>query len=331
VDPVVSFPLRVTPEQPIVTAGSCFAQHIARYLDKSGFNYLVTEPGHPLLREDLRAKFNYGVFSARYGNIYTSRQLVQLARRAYGTFEPVDDIWGGKGKFIDPFRPTIQPNGFATKQEYYRDREQHFAAVRRALEELEIFVFTFGLTECWLDREDGAAFPLAPGVAGGKFSPERHVFANVGVDEVVGDIREFIELLRNANPKSKIILTVSPVPLFATAVDRHVLVSTTYSKSVLRVAAEVLTASLEGVYYFPAYEIVAGNFSRGAYFAEDLRSILEPGVEHVMSLFFRHATVSGAKSQAAEQRAGKEKAAREFEREVEDLVAVLCDEELLLA
>ena len=137
VDPVVAFPLRLTPEQPIVTAGSCFAQHIARYLDQSGFNYLVTEPGHPLLRDDLPAKFNYGVFSARYGNIYTSRQLVQLARRAYGTFEPADDIWGGK-RSSTTSGPTIQPGGFATKQEYYRDREQHFAAVRRALEELEI-------------------------------------------------------------------------------------------------------------------------------------------------------------------------------------------------
>src|SRR5205823_3059266 len=78
-----------------------------------------------------------------------------------------------------------------------------------------------------------------------------------------------------------------------TAVDRHVLVSTTYSKSVLRVAAQQLTESLDGVHYFPSYEIVTGNFSRGAYFADDLRSILEPGVEHVMSLFFRHATVAG--------------------------------------
>ena len=75
-------------------------------------------------------------------------------------------------------------------------------------------------------------------------------------------MREFIELLRRVNPKSEVILTVSPVPLFATAVDRHVLVSTTYSKSVLRVAGELLTASFEGVHYFPAYEIVAGNFSR---------------------------------------------------------------------
>ena len=35
-------------------------------------------------------------------------------------------------------------------------------------------------------------------------------------------------------PKLRILLTVSPVPLTATAGDDHVLLATTYSKSVLR-------------------------------------------------------------------------------------------------
>jgi hypothetical protein len=78
----------------------------------------------------------------------------------------------------------------------------------------------------------------------------------------VTDMSAFIGSLREVNPKAKVILTVSPVPLFATAVDRHVLVSTTYSKSVLRVAAQALVESYDYVFYFPAYEIVAGT-SRG--------------------------------------------------------------------
>ena len=103
----------------------------------------------------------------------------------------------------------------------------------------------------------------------------------------------FIGGLRAVNPTSSVILTVSPVPLNATALDRHVLVSTSYSKAVLRVAAEKLSTTLDRVHYFPAYEIVTGPFSRGRYFAEDLRSVTEAGVEHVMSLFFRHATTTG--------------------------------------
>ena len=331
VDPVVSFPIRITQEQRIVTAGSCFAQHIARYLQESGFNYFVTEPGHPLLDDQTRKDFNYGVFSARYGNLYTSRQLVQLFRRAYGELVPEDDVWDA---FIDPYRPAIQPGGFPTRREYDLDREQHFAAVRRAFEELDVLVFTFGLTETWTSRSDGAAFPLAPGVAGGTFDPDRYVFVNLGVADVVAEMTEFIDALRRVNPSSQVILTVSPVPLFATAVDRHVLVSTTYSKSVLRVAAETLTQDLEGVHYFPSYEIVTGNFSRGTYFADDLRSIRERGVEHVMSLFFEHATEAPEPGEEPEPRPSSEQqrataAARKFDEEMEQLVNVLCDEELI--
>ena len=332
VDPVVSFPLELDHEQPIVTAGSCFAQHIARYLQEAGFNYLVTEPGHPLLDDETKKAYNYGVFSARFGNVYTSRQLVQLFARAYGELDPVDDFWPGRSGFVDPFRPAIQPSEFATRRELAADREQHLAAVRRAFEELDVLIFTFGLTECWGTRSDGAVFPLAPGVAGGTFDPSRYEFLNLDVEAVVADMTDFFGSLRRVNPTAKSILTVSPVPLFATAVDRHVLVSTTYSKSVLRVAAQQLVDSLDRVYYFPAYEIVTGNFSRGRYFGDDLRSIHESGVEHVMSLFFRHATNDEAHDVAAIGDTASRDAAVDalaFDRETEELVRLLCDEELI--
>ena len=60
--------------------------------------------------------------------------------------------------------------------------------MRLACETLDVFVFTLGPTELWRSREDGAAFPLCPGVLGGDCSPARHEFVNLGVDDVVADI-----------------------------------------------------------------------------------------------------------------------------------------------
>lgn len=330
VDPVVSAPFKLSPTDRVVTAGSCFAQHIARHLKKSGFNYCVTETAHPLLSEELARKFNYGTFSARYGNLYTPRQLLQLYKRAYGTFTPKDNIWQDGNTLIDPYRPQIQPDGFSSRQEYDLDRQQHYAAVRKAFETLDVFVFTLGLTETWLSREDGAVYPLCPGVSGGEFDPARHEFKNFTVDEVVADMAEFIGLLRKINPRSKVILTVSPVPLMATAEPRHVLVSTTYSKSVLRVACEQLVAQSTGVAYFPSYEVIIGNYNRGRYFAEDLRSVTEEGVSHVMRLFMKHYTnatdtqsvVASAETAAAQQSAA-------HLQQMEDLNRVVCEEEAL--
>src|SRR4051794_14198600 len=113
IDPVVSFPYKIGRQHKVVTAGSCFAQHISRYLKDSGYSYLETEQAHPLIAPEVRERYSYGVFSARYGNIYTSRQLLQLMKRAYGEFTPEDDVWREEGRFVDPFRPNIQPSGFA--------------------------------------------------------------------------------------------------------------------------------------------------------------------------------------------------------------------------
>jgi hypothetical protein len=303
VDPVVAFPFRIGPETRVATAGSCFAQHIARHLRNSGFNYYVTEPGHPILPESVRAKNHYGLFSARYGNIYTARQLVQLVERAYGQFVPAESVWQeAEDVFLDPFRPSTQPGGYVSQLELELDRAQHFTAVREMLETLDVFVFTLGLTECWASREDGAVFPICPGVEGGVFDPARHIFYNQTLDDVVADMTSFLMALARLNPKARVILTVSPVPLAATARhDQHVLTATAYSKAVLRVAAETLATRFAHVAYFPSYEIITGAFNKGGYYAPDLRNVVESGVGHVMGLFMKHATGAHVPAPGAER------------------------------
>jgi hypothetical protein len=300
VDPVGEFALRVRPETKVATAGSCFAQHIARHLAKNGFNYHVVERGHPVVDEAVRIKHQYGTFSARYGNIYTARQLLQLIERAYGRFEPAELPWIESGdQVLDPFRPNVEPDGFVSVAAMNADRAQHLAAVREMFETLDVFVFTLGLTECWRSRADGAVFPVCPGVAGGAFDAAKYSFHNQDVAEVVSDFSRFMEALKAVNRQAQVVLTVSPVPLMATATPgEHVLSATTYSKSVLRVAAETLRRSLADVHYFPSYEIITGSYAHGRYFVEDLRNVTEEGVSHVMRLFLAHATGATSHEQA---------------------------------
>lgn len=333
VDPVVSGKFKLSKSDRIVTAGSCFAQHIASHLQQNGFTYFVTENAHPLLPPDLVKDYNYGVFSARYGNVYTSRQLVQLLERAYGLFEPSEICWQrADGRYIDPFRPQIQPDGFASLAEFHADRLQHFVAVRQAVEQLDVFVFTLGLTETWVAKSDGAAFPLCPGVSGGTFDAAAYGFLNLGVWEVERDLRQAVNFIRARNPKAKVILTVSPVPLAATAEDRSVLVSTTYSKSVLRVAAEEFARDRDYVAYFPSYEIVIGSYTRGAYFGSDLRSVTEAGVKHVMRLFLKHYAGAGTDDAVATPTDAAAAIAKRFvshTHEMEEIARVICEEEVL--
>jgi len=328
VDPVVQAKFKITRTDRIATAGSCFAQHIARHLTQSGFNHFVTETAHPMV-EHLAGDFNYGRFTARYGNIYTSRQLVQTIKRAYGLFVPQDDAWPATdGRVIDPYRPQIQPDGFASLDELTEDRRQHFAAIRRAVEELDVFVFTLGLTEAWYFLADGAVYPLCPGVAGGVFDETKHGFVNLDVFHVIADLEETIDLIRSKNVNARFILTVSPVPLIATMEDRSVLASTTYSKSVLRVAAEEMASRYDEVAYFPSYEVITGNYTRSRYFDEGLRDVTEEGVAHVMRLFMKHyADESLSASPLHEPTADhRHQDAEQIKRELAQIVAVMCDE-----
>lgn len=322
-DPVVAPKFMIRQEDRIASGGSCFAQHIMRHLVANGFNALVTERAPAIFTSELAEQFHYGIFSTRSGNLYTARQLNQLIARAYGEFSPKAVAWRRGEAFVDPFRPGI--GEFCSENEVVLLREAHLRAVREMVETLDVFIFTLGLTEAWLD-EDGAVFPLAPGVAGGVYDQDRHRFRNFTVAETVADLGEAIAAIRSRNSGARFILTVSPVPLMATALDRHVLVSTTHSKAVLRAAAQDIADADPLVDYFPSFEIITAPQTRGAYYGPDARAVTEAGVRHVIRVFLKH--YGGLAD--LETLAERSPAATDADAALADqIINAICDEEML--
>lgn len=271
------------PEDRIMSAGSCFAANMIPWLEGSGFTYVRTEvppPALSLLPENLA----YRKYSAAFGNVYTARQFRQLVERAAGFFRPVEDRWYENAAVIDPFRPGLAFPA-SSDQEFDDMTACHLAAVRRAVEQATVLVFTLGLTETWASRVDGAVYPTCPGTVAGTFDESKYTFVQLNVDDVVADMRAAIAALRMSNPRLRVILTVSPVPLTATAAGSHVLSATILSKSVLRVAAQAVVDAVEGVRYFPAYEIVTGPQAPEDFFELDRRSVSQLGVQSVMDVF----------------------------------------------
>ncbi|NEU11469.1 GSCFA domain-containing protein [Methylobacterium sp. BTF04] len=287
----------ITRDARVATAGSCFAQHVARALSEAGFNHYLAEMAPSDLAAGIAATRQYGTFSARYGNVYTARQLLQLFDRAYGSFTPELSAWARPdGRLVDPFRPGIDPEGFADESELAASRADHLAAVRTMFESLDVFVFTLGLTEGWMHRADGAMLPVAPGVIGGSFDPETYAFVNARAGEVRADMLVFLDRLFGVNPRARVILTVSPVPLIASYADRHVLVSNAYSKAALRVAAEEVCAAEPRAIYFPSYEIVTSTANAARYYDDDLRTVTPAAVAHVMRVFLDAFTETAERS-----------------------------------
>ena len=276
----------IEPDDRIATAGSCFAQHIARQLRASGYKVLDVEPPPPGLTGAAAEAFGYNLYSARHGNIYTVRQLRQLAQESLGSFKPSQFVWEKQGRFYDALRPAVEPQGLASHEAVEEHRKQHLRLFSLLLHNTTVFIFTLGLTETWRHKADGTVYPTAPGTIAGNYDPSCYEFVNLTYNDVVQDFLSFRSAMQKIQPGIRFILTVSPVPLTATAGPEHVLPATMYSKSVLRAAAGFLALTFPDVDYFPSYEIIAGHPSKGALYESNLRSVAPAGVDIVMETFF---------------------------------------------
>lgn len=275
-------------QDPVATYGSCFAQHIGRALAAREHTWLITEPlpAPALCPPELAKEFNYGIFSARTGNIYTTSLLRQWTQWALDPAGTPDEVWEQGGNFIDPFRPQIEPGGFRSQADLMKSRLQAVACFKRSIEQARYFVFTMGLTESWFNAQHGYEYPMCPGTIAGQYSADLHRFCNQTAAQVAEGLRGAVDNMRRINPAIKLILTVSPVPLTATASGQHVLVATTYSKSVLRTVAGEVAASDSDIDYFPSYEIITGTPFEGIFFERNKRSVHPRGVDFVMDNFF---------------------------------------------
>ena len=211
------------------------------------------------------------------------------------------------GRYYDLLRPSIQPNGFSSQEEAEAMCDGHLAQVAKMFKQTDVFVFTFGLTEGWVDRRDGTVYPVCPGTVVGDFDPDKYEFKNFDYSEIKQDMDDFITKARTINPKMRFIFTVSSVPLVATASHQHVLPATVYSKSVLRAVAGDLEKNDAGIDYFPSYEVVSGIQARSVFYNMDLRTIHLRGVDTVMEHFFRQHPPFGEVQQTEPKRQDEEK------------------------
>lgn len=280
---------QISAQDAIATAGSCFASHLKVRLPLIGINTIDLEPPPLGLTGELAKKFGYGIFSARYGNIYTARQFLRLIEEATGLLTPNrrDIAWERNGRWWDALRPGVEPNGLDSLKEVQIHREFHLSRVRRLLMQMDVFVFTLGLTEAWLSNDESVVFPIAPGVIAGRLDPAKHFFHNFNYGEITEDLKKCVEIIKafRSGKSFRMILTVSPVPLAATYTGQHVLVATMASKSVLRSAAQEVVNADENIDYFPSFEIVSNPWIGSNSYLSDQRNVSSRAINTVMEVF----------------------------------------------
>ncbi|BBN80594.1 hypothetical protein PA25_05790 [Pseudoalteromonas sp. A25] len=272
----------VNKDTPIGSAGSCFAQEIAKVFQEEGYNYIIEErnddPAAGMVVDNYKIGDKHAIACANYGILFNTPSFRQLAERAFATkptqkilFQREDGLW------LDPFRENV---GFYSQQAYKNDYQNHLDATRRALEKCEVFIVTLGLNECW-ELYDGTVLSR---------NPQKQIYALVkhktlSVQENVDNIQAFFDTVKKYNPNFKLIITVSPIPFLATGhgEEQHVITANTHSKSVLRVAAHELVANNTDMYYLPSYELVTQCIKDP--WQEDDRHVTVDTVKQVVHLF----------------------------------------------
>lgn len=133
-------------------------------------------------------------------------------------------------------------------------------------------VFTLGTNHVYVERATGEI------VDNCQKRPQREFEEReLTVEECVDALREAITLLRQANPKVNIIITVSPIRY-----AKYGYHGSQLSKAVLLLAAnKVIKEEGERVYYFPAYEIVNDELRDYRFYKADMLHPNEQAVEYI--------------------------------------------------
>src|SRR5262249_37853674 len=117
----------------------------------------------------------------------------------------------------------------------------------------------------------------------------KYVFRTTTVAENLDNLRAIVALVRDVNPGCRFVFSLSPVPLTATLEARSAMEADCLSKSILRVAVELLVAETAGCVYWPAFEIVRwlGAYLPNMYGDEDgtTHHVSERVVRTIMRLF----------------------------------------------
>jgi hypothetical protein len=284
----VSPKFQLTKNLKISTAGSCFAQHISQHLSKLGIKTYKAELPPTFLKSDHAELATFDIYSARYGNIYTTKQLRDLIDQSIGIRPQINDIHqNDDGSFTDMLRPSFTTIKYTKHSDLIELRSHHLSCVKEIIYKSDVFIYTLGLTEAWENSKEDYVYPVCPGTAGGNYDDSLHKYVNYEFEDVQSDLKYSIEKLRECNPKIKIILTVSPIPLAATFENKNVAVSTCLSKSVLRSVAEWAKNKYDFVDYFPSYDILTSPAAGGRYFDFTFRQVNAMGVDLAMNEFIR--------------------------------------------
>lgn len=263
-----------SPDDPVMTIGSCFARNIESKLLALNFDVPATKLEIP--REERISEVANDIL-----NKYSVHSMVYEIQWA---FEPPpvsytdlfiqvsDELWH------DPhLAPNLKPAPFGRVLERRNLAKAIFAELPRC----KVVIATLGLAESWFDAKTSLHLNGAPPSKSLQREPDRFFLDVLSYEEILEGLERLREVVMKYGRRDvRLLVTVSPVPFKASFGGDDALVANCYSKSVQRAACEAFVRRHDNVDYFPSYEIV--TLSGPAAFMPDNIHVRPEVVEKIM-------------------------------------------------
>jgi len=223
---------------PILSVGSCFADHVADYLSKAKFD-IVQNPFGTLYNPESIAMALQRLMS---GTPYTQEELSKSGNLWYS--------YHHHGKFS-------QTSADATLQHI----NKAFTEGAEILPRCERLIITFGTSYVYRLASNGMTVANCHKQPATLFTRTR-----LQVDEIVSLWEPLLQQIGQYAPSCKVLFTVSPIRHLSDGAHENQL-----SKSTLLLAIDALCKCYSDMCnYFPAYEIVLDELRDYRFYAEDM-------------------------------------------------------------
>ncbi|AGT10114.1 hypothetical protein JCM7686_3078 [Paracoccus aminophilus JCM 7686] len=202
--------LALSRQDQIAVAGGSFARQLGASLRAAGLGLLDAEPAPDGAPFAAAQDYGYGQFSARFGRIDSARLFAQVLDDAATGFVSPRYVWHQNGRYVDAFRPWIEPGGMVSVAEVLALRRHHLAAVKRLFRQADCLILTLGAGEYWLEPDTGRAFPLRPDELAGAVDPAQLLRQRPERAVVAADLALLRRQVTQLNPQLRMVLSVSP-------------------------------------------------------------------------------------------------------------------------
>lgn len=249
--PPADFKLNHT--QQMLMMGSCFTEHIGRYLQTHKFQVLCNP---------------FGIVYNPYSMAHALEALCagNVDEFIGETFENqgVWNSWSFHSALGHPDRPTAEASMHTA-----------FSTARAQLLQTDVLCLTLGTADVFSLLENGQIVANNHKMPAALFVQNR-----MSVQAIVDQYTRVFAQIQTFRPDLKIVLSVSPV--------RHLrqgMIENQRSKAVLSLVCEALCGQHPNVSYFPAYEILMDDLRDYRFYAADMVHPNAQAVEYIWEIF----------------------------------------------